>query len=174
MLRGPQLRLLIRCSISEWPGWRRSAPRLQRRAAAVGSNMLGATRRGVAASCRRSPSRGVCTGALPNPEPKTSKPATRAGREHPAEAGKTGDLTIPSVPDLPSIWQPRNKGRVYACLRSVGGPLAKPKDTRAMPIKLRRREKVFGPGRAVPLDRNAKVRSGRWRSNICCPLPYPA
>jgi Helix-turn-helix domain len=27
-----------------------------------------------------------------------------------------------------------------------------------MPIKLRRREKVFGPGRAVPLDRNAKVR----------------
>jgi hypothetical protein len=30
----------------------------------------GATRRGVAASRRRNPSRGVCTGALPNPEPK--------------------------------------------------------------------------------------------------------
>ena len=29
--------------------------------------------------------------------------------------------------------------------------------TRAMPI-CRRREKVFGPGRAVPLDRNAKAR----------------
>jgi Helix-turn-helix domain len=27
-----------------------------------------------------------------------------------------------------------------------------------MPTNLRRREKVFGPGRAVPLDRNAKVR----------------
>jgi len=27
-----------------------------------------------------------------------------------------------------------------------------------MPIRLRRREKVFGPGRAVPLDRNAKAR----------------
>jgi hypothetical protein len=34
----------------------------------------------------------------------------------------------------------------------------KPKDTRVMPINLRRREKVFGPGRAVPLDRNAKAR----------------
>jgi hypothetical protein len=27
-----------------------------------------------------------------------------------------------------------------------------------MPIPLRRREKVFGPGRAIPLDRNAKAR----------------
>src|ERR1700733_4531996 len=34
---------------------------------------------------------------------------------------------------------------------------AQPKDARAMPIR-RRREKVFGPGRAVPLDRNAKAR----------------
>src|SRR5580692_8392887 len=34
---------------------------------------------------------------------------------------------------------------------------AQPKDARAMPI-CRRREKVFGPGRAVPLDRNAKAR----------------
>ena len=35
------------------------------------------------------------------------------------------------------------------------------KEDRAMPIPFylrRRREKVFGPGRAVPLDRNAKAR----------------
>ena len=36
-------------------------------------------------------------------------------------------------------------------------PSAQPKDNQAMPIR-RRREKVFGPGRAVPLDRNAKAR----------------
>jgi hypothetical protein len=41
---------------------------------------------------------------------------------------------------------------------SDAGAFAQPKDTRAMPICNRRREKVFGPGRAVPLDRNAKAR----------------
>ena len=37
------------------------------------------------------------------------------------------------------------------------GGLRTPKDSRPTPI-CRRREKVFGPGRAVPLDRNAKAR----------------
>ena len=48
-----------------------------------------------------------------------------------------------------------------ACPRPTGAALAQPRNSRAMPIPVylrRRREKVFGPGRAVPLDRNAKAR----------------
>src|SRR5215472_18422041 len=46
------------------------------------------------------------------------------------------------------------------CARVLtGAASARPRSTRVMPINLRgRREKVFGPGRAMPLDRNAKAR----------------
>jgi hypothetical protein len=42
-------------------------------------------------------------------EPRTlemPKPATRAGREHPAGAGGTADVNNRSLPQLPPIWQP--------------------------------------------------------------------
>ena len=42
-----------------------------------------------------------------------------------------------------------------------------------MPINMRRREKVFGPGWAVPLDRNAKARiaayARAWSARNCRP-----
>jgi len=40
----------------------------------------------------------------------------------------------------------------------AGEPRHSPRRARALPINLRRREKVFGPGHAVPLDRNQKAR----------------
>ena len=98
----------------------------------------------------------VCREELPNPEPKhdEARLCKRRAREHPAGAGETHDVTIMSIPHLPSIWQPLFQGaggRVPAS--GAGGP----------------RHSRGGPAFARCLDSSHRCRARRRQLNQILP-----
>jgi Helix-turn-helix domain len=78
----------------------------------------------------------------------------RAGLKHPTEGREACCLDNSSLPHLRPNLQAPCLPRVFVCPRLTLPGLGTTEEIRALTI----REKLFGPGRAVPLDRNAKAR----------------